>query len=178
MKILIQSKNNNVVSLTDAELAALSVPSVKIETVKRDEAYEKDFADMSGEDFYHTLQFHYHAATCGKISADKFRVILRDVFSYLDAHNISIADNNLELDDETAFKLASRILNTHCDNYVLCEFEPYRAVYKGDNHKLYFATAEAIADIAIRSDTDPAKIFEIFLNMSKGDKSNVADSDK
>lgn len=113
MKILTQSKNNNVVSLTDAEFAALSVPSVKFETVKRDEAYEKDFADMSGEDFYHTLQFHYHAATCGKISADKFRVILRDVFSYLDAHNISIADNNLELDKTTAAKIIDYLLHTY-----------------------------------------------------------------
>ena len=116
MKILTKSKNLNVVQLTDSELAALLTPSVKIETVDRDDAYDKNFADMSGEDFYHTLQFHYHAATCGKIDPDKFKIIFRDIFSYLAAHNIPIAqvaDNIPHLDKKSAAEIIDHLLHTY-----------------------------------------------------------------
>ena len=90
MKILTKSKNQNVVQLTDSELAALLTPSIKIETADRDNDGNK-FSDMSPEDFFHLLQFHSHCATTGKIDPDKFKIIFRDIFSYLAAHNIPVA---------------------------------------------------------------------------------------
>lgn len=108
MKFLTKSKDNNVISLTDSELAALSVPSVKIEIAERDEDGIK-YSDMTPNDFYHTLQFHYHVVTCGKIDVDKFRLILRDIFSYLVANNIpvaQIADNKIDISD--CFKEADK----------------------------------------------------------------------
>lgn len=108
MKFLTKSKDNNVISLTDSELAALSVPSVKIEIAERDEDGIK-YSYMTQNDFWEILQLHAFQACTGKIDVKKFRVIFRDIFSYLAANNIpvaQIADNKIDISD--CFKEADK----------------------------------------------------------------------
>lgn len=136
MNILTKSKNFNVVQLTDSELAALSVPSIKIETADRDDDGNK-FSNMSGEDFFHLLKFHSHAATCGNIDPDKFKIIFRDIFSYLAAHNIPLA------------QFADNI--PHFDS----------------NFGAYTCIAQIIESVAKDTNSDPLDIAEIIVKYFK-----------
>ena len=168
-------KNNNVVSLTDAELAALSVPSIKIEVVERDEDGNK-YSDMNQDAFWEALQFRAFRACTGKINVDKFKIVIRDICSYLAAHNIpvaQIADNHCELDSVTAFKTAAQILHAYCD-----ESEPCIVTFEGTNCGAYTCIAQLIESIANKTGTAPVDIAEVILKYFKEGDNNVTDSDK